>query len=48
MLAQVVGCPEELVANLALEPLLLFVREHVLVQAPFSPSLELFAAYLTC
>ena len=31
MLAQIVGCPEELETNLALEPFLLLVSEHVLV-----------------
>ena len=47
VLGQIVGCPEELVANLTLESLHLLVCEHMLVQAPFSPPFKLFAADLT-
>ena len=47
MLGQVVGCPEELVADLALESLLGLVCEHVLVQTPLPPPLKLLAADLT-
>ena len=47
MLAQIVGCPKEFMAYLALEPFLLLVSEHVLVKAPFSSPLELFSTYLT-
>lgn len=48
VLCQVVGCPEELETYLALKPLLFLVRQHVLVQTPFSPPLKLLAADLTC